>query len=76
MGKVSKIRYNQDSSEYNIGTTFDNIYLSDTNGFTLLEFFNKVKTFFSKSMFMQYGNSMPANSNVVVWYDTQEVQDE
>lgn len=72
---INKILYKSDKQsntpaiEYNIGTTFDQIRKSENSNFTLLTFFERVKSFFTKPMFMVYTTETPnVKSPILEWY--------
>lgn len=56
------------NTDYDIGTTFDKVRYSESNAFTLADFSNAIKTFFSKHMFMHYTSKAPERQTVVEWY--------
>lgn len=58
---------------FNIGALFDHIYLSDENDFSLKDFFTHYSNFMNSNMFMLYSSTEPQANNVLVWYDTQQV---
>lgn len=72
---INKIRLtvgtdNRTSTNFDIGTTFDKVRFSESNSYTLANFVEMIKTFFSKRMFMHYTSRNPNNNyNVVEWYE-------
>lgn len=57
---------------FGLGATFDNIFLSEEDDFTLKDFHDYIKQYFNQDMFMMYSENEPAADNVKVWYDTKE----
>ena len=81
MGTVNQIDFKyQESTEqhkkYSIGSTFDNVVYGEKqndNGkfynYSLKDFFNTVKSFFSKQMHMIYQSTAPTNKKIMEWYE-------
>ena len=73
-GWINKIRLltgpvgNRTTNDFVIGTTFDQVQYSESNGATLLDLANSLKTFFGSRMFMFYKGKEPMNRNVMQWY--------
>lgn len=69
---ISQIRYNGSSEEniFNLGATFDNVFLSDSNGYTLAELYTYLKEYFNEGIFTMYSQKEPEYINVKIWYDT------
>lgn len=57
---------------FDLGATFDNIFLSDEDDFTLEDLYEYVKNYFEQDMFMTYSENEPAADNVKIWYDISE----
>ena len=57
---------------FDLGATFENVFLSDKDNFSLKDFHDYVKDYFNQDMFMIYSDTEPAADNVKVWYDTTE----
>jgi hypothetical protein len=61
---------------YDIGTTFDKIFLDKTSSFSLKNIydylFDKDKGFFSNAHFIRMSAEQPTSENVKVWFDTSE----
>jgi len=57
---------------FDLGATFNHVYISDDNDFSLEDFYNHMKDFLTNSSFIVYSENEPAveNENVKVWYDT------
>ena len=75
MSSISKIYQNSEENNpnkkiYDIGAKFENVYVSDNNGYTLAELYNYLKNFFNKGTFTMYSDTEPTNQNVKVWFDT------
>ena len=60
---------NRTTTEFNIGTTFDQVHYSNTNGFTLANLSNFLKKFFNSQMFMRYCGKEPASYKIMEWYE-------
>lgn len=79
---VNKIRLltgtgeSRQNTEFNIGTTFDNVQYDEKNAYTLKDFVDSMKAYFQKHMFMKYGTNEPRNKAIMEWYQVQvgEVQ--
>lgn len=54
--------------KYNLGSTFDQIFLNITSTFSLENFFNQIKAFFDKQMHMIYQSDEPADLKIMEWY--------
>lgn len=67
---ISKVESQNES--FDLGATFDNVFLSDEDDLTLKEFYEYVKDYFDQDMFMMYSEDEPAADNVKIWYDTTE----
>lgn len=81
MGRITKIQQNsvdgQSGETFNIGATFDNVFMNPQNNFTLQDLYDQLDNFFNneRGAFTMYSNLEPKNTHVKVWYDTQ-VEDE
>ena len=78
MSSISKIYQNSEENNpnkkiYDIGAKFENVYVNDSNGYTLAELYDYLKNFFSKGTFIMYSNTEPANQNVKIWFDTKVI---
>lgn len=51
---------------FDLGTTFNHVYLNEENDFSLEEFYNHMKTFLESDMFMIYSSKEPKEKNVKV----------
>lgn len=67
---ISKVESQNES--FDLGATFNNVFLSDEDDLTLKEFYEYVKDYFDQDMFMMYSEDEPAADNVKIWYDTTE----
>lgn len=71
---ISQIRYNNENSEeeriFNLGATFDNVFLSNDNGYTLADLYAYLKEYFDEGTFTMYSQKEPEYTNVKIWYDT------
>lgn len=71
---ISQIRYNNENSgeegTFNLGATFDNVYLSNNNGYTLAKLYAYLKGYFDEGIFTMYSQKEPEYTNVKIWYDT------
>lgn len=69
--KVQSKDPNQNNADivFDLGATFDHVYYSDDNEYTLKDFFNYMKTFLESPFFIQYSENEPITDNVKVWYD-------
>ncbi len=57
---------------YDIGTSFDQVRLTEDSTYTLKKFFNTIQNFFNAPMHMYYGRSKAPSSEVIkVWYEVQ-----
>lgn len=67
---LNKIWYKKDTNEieYKIGTTFDQVRVSNTNHYTLAQLMSEFTTFFSRKAFMHYSINEPSNKNTIEWY--------
>ena len=66
---ISQIRYNNENSEegtFNLGATFDNVYLSNNNGYTLAELYTYLKEYFNEGIFTMYSQKEPEYINVKI----------
>ena len=74
---------NNSSSTYILGTDFDHVYAErDNNGsvinkWSLKDFIDEIKNFFSKPMFMLYSKDVPSNGSTIMecyvaWEPTNE----
>lgn len=68
---ITKLKSRGES--FNLGANFDNVYLSDTNDFSLLDLYNHYNNFLNADLYAAYGNIEPTADNINVWYDTTEV---
>lgn len=57
---------------FNLGATFENVFLDTENNYTLKDFFEYMKTFLNKPFFIQYSENQPLNDSIKVWYDITE----
>lgn len=55
-------------NEMYLGSTFDKIYYSEQNNYSLLDFTKRINKFFNQPMFMIYSANEPANEFVKEWY--------
>lgn len=62
---------NRTTTEFNIGTTFDQVYYSDNNGFTLTDLSTFLKHFFNSQMFMRYCGGEPSSQKVMEWFEVE-----
>ena len=60
---------------YDIGATFDNVYLEE-DGITLRTFYNQVQQFFKEAGFIRYSDDAPVSNQVKIWYNTTEEPDD
>lgn len=60
------------NESFNLGATFDNIFLSDKDDFTLKDLYDYLKTYFEQDMFISYSKKEPTADNINIWYDTNE----
>ena len=70
---ISKIQYNGENANeriFNLGATFDNVFLSDNNRYTLKELYTYLKKYFNEGIFTMYSKKEPEYPNVKIWYDT------
>ena len=77
MSRITKIQQNSfdgNGKIYNIGATFDNVFLDKDDGFTLKDLYDKLKSFFNNdnASFMMYSKEEPKNDHVKVWYEISE----
>lgn len=66
---LTKIQYKGENN-YNLGATFDNVFFSNANAWSLKDFYNSFIKFLGESLFIQYGPTAPEFDSVKVWYDT------
>ena len=76
---LDKLNNNNSSSTYILGTDFDHVYAKRDNnsGWSLTNFMNEIKNFFSKPMFMSYAKNVPSNGSTIMecyvaWEPTNE----
>lgn len=62
---------NRETKEFDIGTTFDKIHFSETNGLTLADLSEFLRHFFSSQMFMRYCGSEPESIKIMEWYEVE-----
>lgn len=81
-GKVPEDPNNEKVSgtSYEIGTTFDKVFYKNKEGaitnFSLMNFIDVIKDFFSRKGFMIWAEDTPQNnSNIIEWYQTQTLKD-
>lgn len=84
-GKVPEDPNNENSdavsgTSYEIGTTFDKVFYKNKEGaitnFSLMNFIDVIKDFFSRKGFMIWAEDTPQNnSNIIEWYQTQTLRD-
>ena len=55
---------------YHFGATFDHVFVSENNSWTLQKFYDYLKRFLESPLFEQYGDTVPAVDNINIWYDT------
>lgn len=67
---LNKILYKKDNNEieYKIGTTFDRVWVSNDNPYTLAQLVSEFTTFFNRKAFMHYSIKEPLNKNTIEWY--------
>ena len=58
----------QNNESYNLGATFDNVFLNEEDNFSLNDLFEHYKKVLANCGFVSYGNNEPTNINI--WYDT------
>lgn len=68
---ITKAQYRENT--YDLGTTFDNIFVSNDNFWSLKDFYDYVNRFVRSPFFEQYGETEPIQNNINVWYDTTTV---
>lgn len=59
---------------FNLGANFSNVYLNDSDDFSLLDLYNHYNDFLNANLYAVYGNKKPTANNINVWYDTTEVE--
>lgn len=59
---------------YHFGATFDHVFVSNDNPWTLQDFYNYLKHFLESPLFEQYGNTAPVVDNINIWYDTATIE--
>lgn len=57
---------------FDLGATFDHVYLSEDNDFALGDLYKHYTDFLNSNLFVAYKDSAPTADNVNVWYDTTE----
>ena len=67
---------NRTITEFNIGTTFDQVHYSDDNGFTLANLSTFLKRFFNSQMFMRYCGKEPNSYKVMEWFEVEPSNNE
>lgn len=65
---ITKAEYNNNT--YNIGATFDNVFVSDNNSWSLQDLYEYLEQFLKSPLFEYYGENAPELDNVNIWYDT------
>ena len=65
---ITKAEYNNNT--YNIGATFDNVFVSDNNSWSLQDLYEYLERFLKSPLFEYYGENTPELDNVNIWYDT------
>lgn len=58
---------------FNLGANFDDVYYSDTNDYSLKDFFEYIQNFLESPLFIQYSKTDPIVDNIKVWYDINEI---
>ena len=60
------------NESFDLGANFNNIYYSDENDYSLMDFFAHMKSFLESDMFMIYSKEEPSkdHDNIKIWYDT------
>lgn len=76
MSKITKILWSSKEDdqkiEYDISTTFDNVVVSEDNGYTLKKLYDYLINFFTKGSFSVYSKNEPKNTQVKEWLQTEE----
>ena len=67
---ITKVENRQGT--HNFGATFDHVFVSDNNPWTLMDLYNYLKDFLESPLFEQYGTNVPSVDNINIWYDTTE----
>lgn len=57
---------------FDLGANFKNVYLNDSDDFSLEDLYNHYKQLISANLFAAYDENEPGVYNVNVWYDISE----
>jgi hypothetical protein len=66
MSRISQIQQNNSEDKFDLGATFDNVFVSETNGYTLADLYEYLQNYFNNGTFVMYSENEPLNQLVKV----------
>ena len=59
-------------NSYNLGATFENVFLNAKSNFSLENLYNHYTDFLNNAHFIRMSSVEPESTNVKIWYETGE----
>lgn len=60
---------------YDIGATFDNVFLGEDDNFSLKDLYDYMNDYFTNGQYIRYSVEAPVSTNVKIWYQIEEQED-